>query len=250
MGQLDGQVAIVTGGGTGIGRSTAVALARQGARVAVVGRRPEPLEETVRQVKGHVPECLGVPVDVADAGAVQQVVQQVVDRWGRIDVLVNNAGLNVPRRSMASVSTDDWGTIVQVNLTGTFLVTRATLPVMRQQGSGTVVNVSSMSGYRASALTGPAYNAAKAGVNSFTESLNLTERRHGIRACVICPGEVATPILEKRPQPPSMEARATMLQPEDLAQTILFVATLPQRATIELLTIYPTVKRDWTDEVG
>ena len=249
MGQLDGQVAIVTGGGTGIGRATAVALAQQGTRVAVVGRRSEPLEETAREMAGDVAHAACIPADVADASAVDRVVQEVVDRWGRVDVLVNNAGLNVPRRNMASVSIDDWDTIVQVNLTGTFLVTRAALPVMRRQGSGTIVNVSSMAGYRASALTGPAYNAAKAGVNSFTESLNLAERRNGIRACAVCPGEVATPILEMRPEPPSMEARATMLQPEDLAETILFVAAMPQRATIELLTIYPTVQRDWTDEL-
>ena len=108
--------------------------------------------------------------------------------------------------------------------------------------------MSSIAGYRAMALTGPAYNAAKAGVNAFTESINLADRRHGIRACAVCP-EVATPILELRPQPPSAEARASMLQPEDLAETILFVATLPQRANVELLTIYPTEQRDWTAEL-
>jgi len=115
---------------------------------------------------------------------------------------------------------------------------------MRAQGSGTVLNVSSIAGLRAFAPSGPAYSAAKAGVNSFTESLNLTERVHGIRACAICPGEVATPILDRRPVPPSAEARRSMLQPEDLAQTLLFVAALPARATVELLTINPTVQRD------
>jgi NADP-dependent 3-hydroxy acid dehydrogenase YdfG len=87
-------------------------------------------------------------------------------------------------------------------------------------------------------------------VNSFTESINLAERRNGIRACVICPGEVATPILENRPVPPTPEARATMLQPEDIADTVVFVAALPQRANVELLTIYPTEQRDWTTELG
>jgi NADP-dependent 3-hydroxy acid dehydrogenase YdfG len=86
-------------------------------------------------------------------------------------------------------------------------------------------------------------------VNAFTESVNLAERRHGIRACAVCPGEVATPFLEQRPQPPTAEARASMLQPEDLAAAVLFVATLPQRANVELLTMYPTEQRDWTAEL-
>jgi NADP-dependent 3-hydroxy acid dehydrogenase YdfG len=156
----------------------------------------------------------------------------------------------IPRRDLASLSVADWNRVLQINLTGTYLTTNAFLPAMRSRRTGTVVNISSMAGYRPSALTGPAYNAAKAGVNSLTESVNMAERRNGIRACVICPGEVATPILEQRPVPPSAEARATMLQPEDIADTVVFVATLPQRANVELLTIYPTEQRDWDAELA
>ena len=243
---MDGQVAVVTGAGSGIGLATATAFAREGCRVALVGRRPEPLEAAVAAL-GDL--CVALPADVSDAEAVRRVAEEVVARWGRVDVLVNNAGLNVVERSIEAVSARDWATVLDVNLTGTFLVTQALLPTMRAQGSGTVLNVSSYAGWRAMALTGPAYSAAKAGVNSFTESLNLTERRHGIRACAVCPGEVATPIMDRRPVPPSAEARAAMLQPEDLAQTLLFLATLPQRASIELLTITPTVQRDWSKEV-
>jgi NADP-dependent 3-hydroxy acid dehydrogenase YdfG len=247
--RLDGQIAIVTGGGSGIGEATALALAREGAAVAVVGRRAEPLESLVATLDAEGRTAVAVPADVTDPDAVESLVGQVRERWGRVDVLVNSAGINVPRRDMASLSVADWNAVLQVNLTGTFLMTHAVLPAMRGKRSGTVINVSSMAGYRASALTGPAYNAAKAGVNSFTESINLAERRNGIRACAICPGEVSTPILENRPQPPSPEARATMLQPEDIADTVLFVAALPQRANVELLTIYPTVQRDWTTEL-
>jgi NAD(P)-dependent dehydrogenase (short-subunit alcohol dehydrogenase family) len=249
MGRLDGQVAVVTGAGTGIGRATTVALAGEGATVVAVGRRPEPLEDTI----GALPACAGgafaLPADITDADAVAQVVADVVDRCGRVDVLVNNAGLNVPRRELAVLSVPDWQAVLQVNLTGTFLMTHAVLPVMRAQRSGTVVNVSSIAGLRARDFTGPAYNAAKAGVNSLTESVNLAERQHGIRACAVCPGEVATPILDARPQPPSAEARALMLQPEDVAASVLFAATLPARATVELLEIHPTVQRDMTGEL-
>ena len=250
MGQLEGQVAIVTGGGTGIGRATAAAFAAEGARVALVGRRAEPLELVRQELQPAGAELLVLPADVTDGAAVSAVVDQVVATWERVDVLVNNAGSNVRRRKVEEVSEQDWDAVLRVNLTGTFLITQAVLPHMRRQGAGTVLNISSMAGHRASALTGPAYSAAKAGVISFTDSLNLTERVHGVRACAICPGEVATPILDLRPQPPSQEARAAMLQPEDLAATLLHVAALPHRATIELLTIYPTVQRDWTAETS
>ena len=246
MGLLDGQVALITGAGSGIGLATATAFAGQGAKVALLGRRAGPLEDAAA---GLGTETVVLPCDVADPAAVAAAVAAVVERWGRLDVVVNNAGLNVVERGTATVSPQDWDTVLAVNLRGTFLVTQAALPTMRSQGSGTVLNVSSYAGWRPMALTGPAYSAAKAGVNAFTESLNLTERRYGVRSCAVCPGEVATPILDRRPVPPSAEARADMLQPEDLAQTLLFLAALPQRVSVELLTMTPTVQRDWAAEV-
>jgi NADP-dependent 3-hydroxy acid dehydrogenase YdfG len=123
-------------------------------------------------------------------------------------------------------------------------MTTSALPLMRRQQRGTIVNVSSIAGLMAGLLSGPAYSAAKAAVVSFTQSVNLAERGNGIRACAICPGEVETPIINLRPHPPSAEARATMLQPDDIAETILHVASLPMRAAIELVVIRPTVLRD------
>jgi NAD(P)-dependent dehydrogenase (short-subunit alcohol dehydrogenase family) len=239
--RLVGKVAIVTGAGSGIGRAAALALAREGARVALVGRRSRLLEEVKDEIGG---EAVTFPADVANERQVSGLTAAVEKTWGRIDILVNSAGTNVPERALLRMSGESWRQILDINLAGPFLLTRYVLPAMRMQRSGTIINVSSMAAVNASLLSGPAYSASKAALNSFTESINLSERSYGIRACAICPGEVATPILEQRRHPPSEAARATMLQPEDLAQTILLVANLPQRAAVELVLIRPTTLRD------
>ena len=248
MDSLSGQVALVTGAGTGIGRAVAERFAREGARVALNGRRREPLEETAAAVHAVGGEALVTPGDLTEPAAVDGVVREALDRWGQIDVLVNNAGVNVPRRALTELSVEDWETVIDADLTAPFLLCRAVLPAMRERHRGTIINVSSMAGKRASLLSGPAYSAAKAGLNSFTESLNLAERANGIRACAVCPGEVATPIMKLRPYPPSDEAMATMLQPEDVADAILLVAALPHRATVDELLIRPTILRDVTED--
>ncbi|MGE0542334.1 MAG: SDR family oxidoreductase [Dehalococcoidia bacterium] len=248
MGSLDGQVALVTGAGTGIGRAVAEVFAREGARVALNGRRQPPLEETAGLVSQAGGEALIVPGDLTNDQSVERISRAVLEQWGRIDLLVNNAGLNVPQRAMADLSAEDWRAVIDADLTAPFLLCRAVLPSMRERRHGTIINISSMAGKRSSLLSGPAYGAAKAGLNSFTDSLNLAERANGIRACVICPGEVATPIMKLRPHPPSDEAMATMLQPEDVAAAALLVAALPHRATIDEILIRPTVLRDVTED--
>jgi NAD(P)-dependent dehydrogenase (short-subunit alcohol dehydrogenase family) len=248
MARLNGQIALVTGAGTGIGRAVAQMFAFEGARVALNGRRLEPLEETAALIATAGGEALVLAGDLTNDESVERVTRSVLDQWGRIDVLVNNAGLNVPQRALADLSADDWRAVVNADLTAPFLLCRAVLPSMRERRRGTIINISSMAGKRSSLLSGPAYSAAKAGLNSFTDSLNLAERPNGIRACVICPGEVATPIMKLRPYPPSDEAMATMLQPEDVAEAALLVAALPHRASIDEILIRPTILRDVTED--
>jgi len=245
MEKLDAKVALVTGASTGMGRAIAVALAAQGASVAIVARSADKLEDTAAAARAQGAKVLVFPADVADHTRVGSVVREVVARFGKIDILVNNAGTNTYHRNLEDTSVADWDLVVNTNLTGPFLFTRETLPHMRAAGKGTIINISSGAGLRASAPAGVAYCASKHGVQSLTGSINAEERRHGIRACAICPGETATPNLDLRPLPPTAEMRSSMLTPEDIANAVLFVATQPDHVAIELLVVTPTHQRNY-----
>jgi NAD(P)-dependent dehydrogenase (short-subunit alcohol dehydrogenase family) len=249
MASLAGQAAIITGAGTGIGRAIALTFAREGAAVTLVGRRRELLAQVAAEIATAGGLADIAPADVTRAEQVVTPARSAIERWGRVDILVNSAGANVPRRALAELAAEDLRLVVEANLVAPFLMTQAVLPSMRAARRGTIIAISSMAGVRASLLSGPAYSAAKAGLNSFVDSINLAERRYGIRACAICPGEVDTPLLEQRPIVPPPEARATMLQPDDVAAAALLVATLPDRATVELIVLRPTLLRDTTAEV-
>lgn len=239
---LAGKVALITGAGSGIGRAAAVALAEAGSAISLSGRRAALLEETAALAREFDVPVRYQALDVADNAAVERWVADARDAFGRIDVLVNSAGTNAPNRSWQNTSLDSWDEIIATNLKGVFQCTRAVLPTMRAQKDGLVINVSSMAGVHASLVSGVAYSASKFGVVSLTQSLNLEEWRNGIRATVICPGEVNTPIMEKRPAQPPAHAYALMLQPEDLGKTIAFLAALPSRALIDEILIRPTVR--------
>lgn len=234
--------AIVTGAGTGIGRAIVRALVREGHNVALVGRTASTLEESAQHASGGPGETLVTPADVADAEAIHRVVGHVVDRWGRVDVLVNNAGLNIPRRTIAETDLDGWRTVVDANMTGIYVCARAVLPHMRAQKSGVIVNVASDAGRRTTLKSGAAYAAAKHGALSLTESILLEASPDGVRASTILPGDVNTPILDRRPVPPPPEARVHMLQPEDVAAAVLFIVNLPPRANVDELIIRPTAR--------
>ncbi|HVR73157.1 MAG TPA: SDR family oxidoreductase, partial [Planctomycetota bacterium] len=247
------RVAVVTGAGSGIGRAIAAALYRAGMKVALLGRRRGLLEETRRLIEapraGGRPRggsaagrVLAVPVDVSNRAAAGRAIRRIEKAWGRLDILVNNAGTNTPRRSLEEISPEDWDQVLAVNLTGVYNVTRAALPALRKSGSGHVINIGSISGLRASKVAGIAYTSSKHAVQGFTATIAIEERAHGIRATVIHPGEVDTPILERRPAPVSAERRKVMLRPEDVAETVLFAATRPPRVSLPLIIVEPTAQ--------
>lgn len=238
MGQFAGRVVLVTGAGTGIGRAIAVGFVREGARVAMVGRRAAKLAEAAAGLPAS--QVVQLPCDVGVREAVREMVGEVERQLGAVGILVNNAGTNSNPRSLAHLEDEAWDQTLATTLTGSFSCVRAVLPGMRREGGGVIINIASIAGLRASKLAGSAYSAAKHGVIALTHVINEEEREHQIRACAICPGEVETPILDLRPEPVSPEHRARMLQPEDVAAATLFVAGLPPRACVPELVLKPT----------
>ena len=244
MTSLKGKVAWITGGGSGIGLAGALSLAREGAQVVITGRTKSSLDSGLAEVK-KVGSAEAMLLDVADREAVLRVAADIEKRHGRIDILVTSAGTNISgaKRNLATMSLDGWDDVVRINLDGLFYCCYAVIPGMRKRKDGLIINISSWAGRYASLLTGPAYNATKRAVIAITESINMEECANGIRATSVLPGEVATPIMAKRPVPPSPERMAEMVQPEDLGETILYLAKMPPRTCINELIISPTRNR-------
>jgi NADP-dependent 3-hydroxy acid dehydrogenase YdfG len=240
---LDGAVAWVTGAGSGIGLAGARELAGAGAHVVLSGRRAEVLEREAASIRAQGGAAEVAVLDVSDAAAVEAIVQAILARHRRIDILVNSAGLNNPQRYWRDQTIASWDEVIHINLSGTFYCVRAVLPAMRAQRSGLVINISSWAGRYTSAMVGAAYNGSKHAVVSLSETINMEECGNGIRACAICPGEVATPILDRRPMPPTAQERARMLQPDDLGRTIRWVAEQPPHVCINEILLSPTENR-------
>ncbi len=230
--------AVVTGAGSGVGRATVLALARAGWRVAALGRRAEPLAET-RALAGAAAPVTRHVCDVADEAAVAAAGRAVLAELGHVDLLVNAAGTNTPQRSFEVLAPVEYRRLIETNLNGAYWTVQAFLPAMRDRGRGTIVNIVSDAARQASPKAGPAYSAGKFGLLGLTQALNAEERARGIRACALLPGDIDTPLLDRRPVPPPPEARARMLTAEDVAACVLFVAGLPPRAVIEELLIRP-----------
>lgn len=240
---LKDKIAWITGAGTGIGLAGAQALAAAGATVVMSGRRKEILTQEAQKIQSAGGRAEVEPLDVSDAEAVLRTAGAIAQRHGTIHVLVNSAGINSSRRFWRDVQLDEWNRVIRVNLDGTFYCIQAVLPLMRKHQDGVVINISSWAGKYTSAIVGPAYNSSKHAVVAMTANLNMEECANGIRACAICPAEVDTPIMERRPEPPSAEERARMLRPADLGRTIRWVAEQPAHVCVNEITISPTWNR-------
>lgn len=239
--KLEGKTALVTGGGTGIGKAIALALAAEGCHVAVAGRREGPLREVADSFAGE-PKIEVLTADVGDRESATALVTKATERLGQIDILVNNAGTNTPKRLLMELDPADWDRLMAVNATGAYNCMHGVVPAMVERGDGLIINISSTSGKRAGLLGGVAYNASKFAMAALGISAALELGERGIRVTNIFPGEVETPILDARPVPVSAEHRARILQGEDIAAAVLMIACLPPRAHVAELVIKPTTQ--------
>jgi len=223
MGLIVGKVALITGAGTGIGREASILLAQEGATVVLTGRRIEPLNDVVAEIKKQGGKAVSRSLDIESRTAIFEAVDWVGANIGAIDILVNNAAV--------------------------FNLTQAVLPGMIAKREGTIITVSSLAALNPNLLGGAAYGAAKAAVKNFMTFLHNTYRNQGIRATTILPGETNTPIMDNRARPPLETERAVMLDPHDVARAVLLCASLQKGAMIPELQICPTFMRDTSADI-
>ena len=243
-GPLSGKVAIVTGAGStiGMGRSITLAFIGAGARVTMLDINEEALDKTANEARELSGDDAVLPIvaDVSSPADAAGAVSKTISEFGGLHILVNNAGTNTTNRTVTEMAPEDWDRVVDINLTGAFNCFRGVYPQMKEPGDGIVINIASMAGRQVSLLGGAAYCASKHGMVSLTQSINLEAADSGIRASVILPGEVDTPILAVRPQPVSEKRQSLMLKPEDLGETVVFVANMPPHVSIPEMWIMPT----------
>jgi len=231
--------AVVTGAGSGVGQATALALVAAGWSVVALGRRLSALEETRSRAGALAGRITAIACDIAQQDAVREVGARIEKEFGPVEVLVNAAGTNAPKRALEVLSDTDYHAMMDTNLNGAYFCVQAFLPGMRARGAGTIVNIISDAGKQASPKAGPAYVMSKFGLAGLTQAINAEERSRGIRAIGIFPGDIDTPLLNRRPVVPDEAARARMMQPEDIAACVLLAVQLPSRAVIEELVIRP-----------
>ncbi len=243
MPQLEGKVAWVTGGGSGIGEAAALALAREGAEIVLTGRRQAPLNAVAGQIRALGGTAHVQPGDLTQPEVVRQIGEFIRTEIGRLDILINNAGININDRHWDKLTPENAHLMITGNLAAAAQCVTVALPIMRAQENGLIIHTASMAGRFIGGFPGPLYTAAKHGIVAMSHSINMQECVHGIRSCVFLPGEVATAILDQRPNPVSPEERARMVQPGDCADLILYIALLPKRLVMNEVMLSPTWNR-------
>ncbi|MGA3186865.1 MAG: SDR family oxidoreductase [Bryobacteraceae bacterium] len=236
---LKNQTVLVVGASSGIGRSIAIQFAREGANVMASARRQQRLQALQDELAA---ENIDIGISAADAAipaAMEELAARTVEQFEKIDVMVYATGTNTPDRAMARLTTKIWDELIGTNLNGAYYATRAVLPAMRERKSGHLIYIASISGLVPD-VSGAAYQASKRGMLGLAHAIRVEEKENGIRTCVVCPGLVDTEILDKRPVKPPQETLSKALQPEDVAEAVLFVAKLPARAAVPEMQIMPT----------
>ena len=244
MPRLAGKIAWVTGAGSGIGEAAALALADEGATVILTGRTREKLEDVARRINqtgvAHV-----APGDLTDKTQVAKIGDYIRETFNRLDILVNNAGVNIVNRHWDKLTPEGIDTLIQGNLVGALYCVTVALPFMRAQQDGILIHTASMAGRFIGGVSGPIYVTAKHGIVAMSHGLNMQECINGIRSTVFLPGEVATPILDQRPNPVGPEVRAKMVQPADCGDLIRYIACLPRHVVMNEVHLAPTANRGY-----
>ena len=240
MKRLAGKKILITGASSGFGRGIALACAAEGADLALVARDTERLQAVADLARAQGSEVVICPANIADQTQVLAAVAHAKVALGQIDVLVNDAGMNVTQRSIKDTSLEQWRQLLDVNLTSAFLFTKAVLPDMIARQAGTIINVASRAALHPHLAGGVGYSTSKQGMDALTQVTNEEANPHGVRACLLCPGVGNTPLLDRRPVPPPLDVRAKMLQPEDLGAVVVLIASMPPHVNIELVSMLPT----------
>jgi NADP-dependent 3-hydroxy acid dehydrogenase YdfG len=250
VGDLSGKVAWITGAGSGIGAAAALALAREGSAVALSGRRREPLQAVAERIGKAGGKALVAEGDLGVQETAGRIAAAVVKEFGRLDILVNNAGGNITERQWARLTPERIKYMIDMNLNGALYCALAALEIMRPQKDGLLIHTASWAGRFVGLVSGASYAAAKHGVVAMSYSINMEEFQNGIRSTVLCPAEVATPILNLRPKPVTPEERAQMIQPQDMANLIVYVAKQPATICVNEVIISPTWNRGYAHAAG
>ena len=244
---LKNRVAWITGAGSGIGQNAAVKLSELGMKIILSGRNIKNLQKTALKCGK---KCLIKSLDISNKESVKKITNEIKKEFKHIDVLVNCAGINIENRDWDNIDENDWDKVIQTNISGLFYCCKSVIPLMKKKMDGLIINVSSWSGNHVSLLSGVSYTSSKHALNAMTETINMKYCNLGIRACSLCPGEVATPILDKRPKKLTPEQKNKMLKPEDLGETIAFLCQMPKHVCINQLTISPTWHRRYIAGLG